>query len=53
MQRENPLAVDYMSFMSCTGGKGIPASLLPPGSRKMATMEVIGTLTSYAFITER
>ena len=53
MQRENPLAADYMSFMSCTGGKGIPASLLPPGSRKMATMEAIGTLTSYAFITER
>ncbi|KAF2732931.1 HET-domain-containing protein [Polyplosphaeria fusca] len=53
MQRENQLTADYLSFMSCTAGEGIPASLLLPGNRKMATMEAIGTLTSYAFVTER
>ncbi|KAF2726496.1 hypothetical protein EJ04DRAFT_453249, partial [Polyplosphaeria fusca] len=53
MQRQNPLAADYLSFMACTAGKSIPASLLPPGGSKMVTMEAMGTLSSYAFITER
>ncbi|KAF2726400.1 hypothetical protein EJ04DRAFT_223043, partial [Polyplosphaeria fusca] len=53
MQRQNPLAADYLSFMACTAGESIPASLLPPGGSKMVTMEAMGTLSSYAFITER
>ncbi|KAF2726442.1 HET-domain-containing protein, partial [Polyplosphaeria fusca] len=53
MRSKDQLAADYLSFMSCTAGEGIPASLLPPGNRKMATIEAIGTLTSYAFIAER
>ncbi|KAF2730001.1 HET-domain-containing protein [Polyplosphaeria fusca] len=53
MQKEDQLAADYLSFMACTSSEGIPASLLPPGSSKIATMGAIGTLTSYAFIAER
>jgi hypothetical protein len=32
IQKRNPLAADYMAFMSCISGQDIPWSLLPPAS---------------------
>ena len=48
----NPLAADYLRFMSFLIAQDIPLSLLPPEGRAR-TMEAIGTLKAYRFITER
>ncbi|KAF2681876.1 hypothetical protein K458DRAFT_479113 [Lentithecium fluviatile CBS 122367] len=53
IQKHNPLAADYLSFMACTTGESVPRSLLPPGSSKQTMIEAFGTLTAYAFITKR
>ncbi|KAF2679255.1 hypothetical protein K458DRAFT_277187, partial [Lentithecium fluviatile CBS 122367] len=51
--KEDPLAADYLSFIACITGENIPRSLLLPGSGRVVTMEAIGTLGAYAFVTER
>ena len=48
----NPLAADYLRFMCFLSEKEIPQSLLPPAGR-LETVEAIGTLKAYAFITQR
>ncbi|KAK0745442.1 P-loop containing nucleoside triphosphate hydrolase protein [Schizothecium vesticola] len=48
----DPLAADYLRFMCFLAGKDIPQSLLPPAGR-LKTVEAIGTLKAYAFISER
>ncbi|KIM96097.1 hypothetical protein OIDMADRAFT_132580, partial [Oidiodendron maius Zn] len=48
----NPLAADYLRFMSFLTAQDIPQSLLPPEGRAR-TIEAIGTLKAYRFITER
>ena len=48
----NPLAADYLRFMSFLVVQDIPRSLLPPEG-KARTIEAIGTLKAYRFITER
>jgi tetratricopeptide (TPR) repeat protein len=53
IQRRNPLAADYLSFMSCLDPKDIPQSLRPPGPSLKKETEAIGTLIAYAFITRR
>jgi tetratricopeptide (TPR) repeat protein len=53
IQRQNPLAADYLSFMACTTGENVPGSLFLPGNSKLATIEAMGTLDAYAFATER
>jgi len=52
IQKRNPLAADYMAFMSCISGQDIPWSLLPPASLINKT-EALGTLKAFAFIKER
>ena len=46
------LAADYLRIMSCLVEEDIPYSLLPPATKARKT-EAIGTLTAYAFITQR
>jgi tetratricopeptide (TPR) repeat protein len=53
IQEQDTLAAEYLSLMACTTGKAVPASLLWPGSTKLATIEALGTLSAYAFIAER
>ncbi|KAL8930825.1 MAG: hypothetical protein Q9208_000366 [Pyrenodesmia sp. 3 TL-2023] len=48
-----PLASEYLSFMACTTGQNVPASLLTHESTGRTHLEAIGTLDAYAFITRR
>ena len=48
----NPLAEEYLYFMSCVAQQDIPRSLLPPATKRKE-LEAIGTLKAYAFITNR
>ncbi|KAL5444360.1 hypothetical protein PMIN05_003340 [Paraphaeosphaeria minitans] len=53
IQRQDPLAAEYLSFIACIDRNGIPQSLLPPGKSKVQHTKALGTLTGYAFLTER
>ncbi|KAF2442542.1 kinesin light chain 1 [Karstenula rhodostoma CBS 690.94] len=53
IQRQDHLAADYLSFIACIDRTGIPQSLLPPGESKVQHTKALGTLTGYAFLTER
>jgi tetratricopeptide (TPR) repeat protein len=46
----DPLAADYLSFMSCIDAKDIPQSLLPPPQSTVMAVDAIGTLSAYSFI---
>ena len=48
----NPLAKEYLCFMSCIAQQDIPRSLLPPATN-LKVLEAIGTLKAYSFITQR
>jgi NB-ARC domain len=50
---QDPLAAEYLSFMSCLLPQKIPMSLLPPAPSKIKMTSAIGTLTAYSFITKR
>ena len=52
ISKHDPLAADYLKFMSLLAEKDIPKSLLPT-ARKIKALEAIGTLKAYAFITQR
>jgi nucleoside phosphorylase/tetratricopeptide (TPR) repeat protein len=52
IQRRDPLAAEYLSFMSCLGTNKIPMSLLPPAQPKKRVIDAIGTLSAYSFITK-
>jgi tetratricopeptide (TPR) repeat protein len=53
IRRQDPLAAEYLSFIACTDCVSIPQSLLPPGESIVQQTKALGTLTGYAFITER
>ncbi|GFF73934.1 hypothetical protein IFM53868_01196 [Aspergillus udagawae] len=53
IQQRNPLAAQYLSFMSCIDPKEIPQSLLPPGTSRKEEMDAIGTLNAYSFVSRR
>ena len=53
IRRRDPLAAEYLCFMSCLDSKRIPQSLLPPAQSKKGGLDAIGTLTAYSFITRR
>jgi tetratricopeptide (TPR) repeat protein len=53
IRRLNPLAVEYLSFMSCLVPKDIPQLLLPPGPSKKKETDAIGTLNAYSFVSKR
>jgi tetratricopeptide (TPR) repeat protein len=48
----DPLAAEYLCFMSCVAQQDIPRSLLPLATKRKE-LEAIGTLRAYAFITKR
>ncbi|KAH0534097.1 hypothetical protein FGG08_007306 [Glutinoglossum americanum] len=50
---QDPLAADYLSFMSCIAPQRIPESLLPSTQSKIKMTIAIGTLAAYSFITKR
>lgn len=52
ISKRDPLAADYLRFISFLSDKDIPRSLLPPAEKFEAT-KAIGTLKGYAFITEQ
>jgi tetratricopeptide (TPR) repeat protein len=51
--RQDPLAAEYLSFIACVDRVSIPQSLLLPGGSVVQQTKALGTLTGYAFITER
>jgi tetratricopeptide (TPR) repeat protein len=53
IRKQDPLAAEYLSFMACIDRISIPKSLLPPGESLVQQSKALGTLTGYAFITER
>jgi tetratricopeptide (TPR) repeat protein len=52
IQLRDPLAADYMAFMSCIKEQDIPRDLLPLAP-KFEETEAIGTLKAFGFIKER
>ena len=51
IQDQNPVAAEYLAFMSCIGEKNIPYSILPklcPSRRE--TEEALGVLKAYSFL---
>ena len=50
IRTRDPLAADYLSFMSCVDAKNIPQSLLPPAQSIQKALEAIGTLSAYSFV---
>ena len=52
IRTRDPLAADYLSFMSCVDAKDIPQSLLPPVQSPKMAVDAIGTLSAYSFITK-
>jgi tetratricopeptide (TPR) repeat protein len=48
----DPLAADYMAFISCINDQDIPRDLLPPAPQ-LEKAEAIGTLKAFGFIKER
>lgn len=53
IRRQDSLAADYLSFIACIDRTDIPQSLLPPGNSRVQHTKALGTLTGYAFLTER
>jgi tetratricopeptide (TPR) repeat protein len=53
IQHRDPLAAEYLSFMSCLDPNKIPKSLLPPAQPKKKVIDAIGTLSAYSLITKR
>ncbi|KAI9764071.1 MAG: hypothetical protein M1840_008875 [Geoglossum simile] len=53
IRRLDPLAVEYLSFMSCVDPKDIPQSLLPPAQSRKKETDAIGTLDAYYFVSRR
>ena len=49
---EEPLAADYMAFISCIKEQDIPQGLLPLAS-EINKKEAIGTLKAFGFIKDR
>ncbi len=53
IQRQTPLAIQYLSFMACLLNQDIPQSILPQASTKKKFMEAVGILTAYSFLIRR
>lgn len=53
IQQRRPLAVEYLSFISCVDPQAIPISLLPPVASKKEHLEALSTLTAYSFVTRQ
>lgn len=52
IKQDDPLAAEYLSFMSCIDPQDIPESILPP-QRAIEKDKALGTLKAYSFLTLR
>lgn len=53
IRRLNPLAADYLSFMSCLDPKNISQALLPIADSPVKQENALGLLRAYSFITSQ
>jgi tetratricopeptide (TPR) repeat protein len=53
IRKQDQLAADYLSFIACIDRINIPQSLLPIEGTAVQRLKALGTLTGYAFISER
>ncbi|KAL2859131.1 violaceus kinesin [Aspergillus lucknowensis] len=53
VQRLNPLAADYLSFMACINPRNIPQSLLPDAPSKKKRFDAVGLLKAFSFVSEQ
>jgi tetratricopeptide (TPR) repeat protein len=53
IRKFDPLAAEFLSFMSCLDPRDIPQSLLPPASSKKQEIDAVGTLSAFSFVTRR
>jgi tetratricopeptide (TPR) repeat protein len=53
IRTQDPLAAEYLAFIACIDRINIPQSLLPLRGSLVQQVKALGTLTGYAFLTER
>jgi tetratricopeptide (TPR) repeat protein len=53
IRRQDPLAAEYLAFIACIDRINVPQSLLPSKGSRVQQIKALGTLTGYAFLTER
>jgi tetratricopeptide (TPR) repeat protein len=53
IRQRDPLAYDYLAFLSCVSPRDIPQSLLPPAQSRKKEIDAIGTLSAYSFVSRR
>lgn len=53
IKMQEPLAIEYLSFMACLLHYSIPESILPPTKSKKQFFEALGTLTGYSFLSRK
>jgi hypothetical protein len=53
IQQRDPLAYDYLAFLSCVSARDIPQSLLPPAQSQKKEMDALGTHSAYSFVSRR
>ncbi|KAL3456402.1 hypothetical protein BJX64DRAFT_41730 [Aspergillus heterothallicus] len=53
IQRLNPLAADYLSFMACISPRDIPQSLLPEAPSRKKKIDAVGLLKAFSFVAEQ
>ncbi|KAL3472076.1 purine and uridine phosphorylase [Aspergillus californicus] len=53
IQRINPLAAEYLSFMACIHPRDIPKSLLPDAPSGKKRTDAVGLLKAFSFVTEQ
>jgi hypothetical protein len=53
IRQRDPLAYDYLAFLSCVSPRDIPQSLLPPAQSQQKEVDAIGTLSAYSFVSRR
>ncbi|KAL6235048.1 hypothetical protein BDW75DRAFT_149584 [Aspergillus navahoensis] len=51
IQRQDELAAEYLSLMACFNPRNIPQSLLPQSGSRLKTIDALGLLNAYSFIT--
>ncbi|GKZ75538.1 hypothetical protein AnigIFM56816_000191 [Aspergillus niger] len=52
IQKLNPLAADYLSFIACLALHDIPLELLPPGESLVRQHNALGILKAYSLVSE-
>ncbi|RDW90247.1 uncharacterized protein DSM5745_02022 [Aspergillus mulundensis] len=53
VQQLNQLAAEYLLFMACIDHRNIPKSLLPEAASKKRTIDAIGLLKAFSFLSEQ